>query len=276
MAHLHANTRDLRAGLIGFGAIAEAFITSLRARGELQRLVGVLVRPERIEALRATADRGLVFVDTIEALLGLQPDVVVEAAGHVAVARYGMKVLAARRHLLIASVGALAERELAQQMAREVSPAAGVWIASGAVAGLDGLLAARTCGLHSVTFTSRKSPPAWSGTRAESLLDAASSEPLMFFEGTAREAASQYPRNANVAAAVALAGLGLERTKVRLISDPGIAGPVGLIEAEGAFGRFRFEMLGLASASNPRTSAIAGHSLGAALLEGMCFSLRPD
>ena len=83
----------------------------------------------------------------------------------------------------------------------------------------------------------------------------------VFFEGTAREAAAAYPKNANVSVAVGLAGIGLDRTRVRLVSSRAVADPLGVIEAAGAFGRFRFEILALASPSNPKTSALTGYSL---------------
>jgi aspartate dehydrogenase len=94
---------------------------------------------------------------------------------------------------------------------------------------------------------------------------------FVFFEGSAREAAGLYPKNVNVGAAVALAGLGFEQTRIKLASEPAIPGPLGIIEAAGAFGTLRFEILALASPDNPKTSWITGHSLVSAALDGMCF-----
>ena len=70
---------------------------------------------------------------------------------------------------------------------------------------------------------------------------------------------------------VTLASLGLDRTRVRLGADPHIKAPLGIIEAEGDFGRFDFDILALASPTNPKTSALTGHSLVAAARAGMCF-----
>jgi aspartate dehydrogenase len=97
----------------------------------------------------------------------------------------------------------------------------------------------------------------------------------VFFEGSAREAALRYPQNANVGATVAFAGLGLDRTSVKLVSDPAASGPLGLIEAEGDFGRMRFEILAYAS-RNPKTSTLTAHSMVMALREGMAFALPPQ
>jgi aspartate dehydrogenase len=106
----------------------------------------------------------------------------------------------------------------------------------------------------------------------EALADeTAKTQRVIFFRGSAREAAAKFPQNANVAATIALASLGLDHTRVQLGSDPNVRGPLGIIEAEGEFGRFSFEILALASPTNPKTSALTGHSLVAAARDGMCL-----
>jgi aspartate dehydrogenase len=164
----------------------------------------------------------------------------------------------------------LADAGFAAELARAGEA---IWIPSGAIAGIDGLLAARTAGLQRVTYTSIKPPLAWKGTPGERLV-AGLADKVTFFEGSARQAAMQYPQNVNVGATVSLAGLGLDRTQVRLVSDPEASGPLGIIDAEGAFGTFRFEVLAYASPDNPKTSLLTAHSVLAALLEGVCFSVQ--
>jgi aspartate dehydrogenase len=269
---MNGNSKAPRIVVIGYGAIADEMVRCLEARGEIAALAGILVRSERLaELTRKAADRFAV-VDALPRLLDLQPDIVVEAAGHAAVVRFGSDILAQGFDLLIASVGALADQELSRALVATAAPGTELWIASGAVAGIDGLLAARSAGLRSVTYTSLKEPKAWNGTPAQGLLDeAAKTQRVIFFKGNAREAALQFPQNANVGATIALASLGLDRTRVQLGSDPHVAGPLGIIEAEGDFGRFDFEILALASATNPKTSALTGHSMVAAARDGMAF-----
>jgi aspartate dehydrogenase len=88
----------------------------------------------------------------------------------------------------------------------------------------------------------------------------------VLYRGTAGEAALLYPQNANVAAAVALAGLGFEKTEVELVADPEAPGNVHEIEAEGAAGRFAIQLQGKPSRSNPKTSALAALSVARALI----------
>lgn len=249
-----------RFALIGFGAIAEEMLRCLEALGEASALAGVLVRPgRRVE----TAGRFEVVTE-VGALMELGPEVVAECAGHAAVAEFGAQVLGRGAHLLCASVGALAAPGLAERLAGAAAQGAQILIPSGAIAGVDGLLAARSAGLERVTYTSIKPPVAWPGMPER--------RRKVFFEGSAREAALRYPQNANVGATVAFAGLGLDRTKVSLVSDPQARGPLGIIEAEGGFGRMRFEILAYAS-RNPKTSTLTAHSMVMALREGMAFAL---
>jgi aspartate dehydrogenase len=261
-----------RLAVVGYGAVADEIIRCLEARGERDALAAILVRPQRRAEHERKAAGRFAVVDSVAQLLAAKPDLVIEAAGHGSVAQYGAEILGHGVDLLVCSVGALADRKLAGDLVAAAAPGTELWIASGAVAGIDGLLAARTAGLRSVTYTSLKERKAWQGTPAQHLLDAtASTQRVIFFEGSAREAALQYPQNANVGATIALASLGLDRTRVRLGADPHVKGPLGIIEAEGDFGRFGFEILALASPTNPKTSALTGHSLVAAARAGMGF-----
>ena len=264
--------KNVRFAVMGFGAMTHEIVRILRERNEFERLLGVLVRPSRLaEATREAAGRFAV-VDTIDELLQLGPDVVAECAGHEAMREFGMAVLGSGTDLLCSSVGVLADKRFAVDLVRTAKGQARVLIPSGAVAGIDGLLASRTAGLRSVTYTSVKPPVAWMGTPAEDKVRAATDRRTTIFAGSAREAALQYPKNVNVGATVALAGLGFDCTKVELVSDPGASGPLGIIHAAGDFGTLSFEILAYASPRNPKTSLLSAHSVLLAACEGICFS----
>ena len=247
----------MRLALIGYGAIGQAIVARLRALGEIDLLGGILVRS------RPAADPGVPLWHDAKEMIAARPDIVIEAAGHAALRALGPAVVASGADLVVAAVGALADDDFARALAGAADGGGGrVIVPPGAVAGLDGLVAARTAGLERVTYSSYKPPHAWRGTRAEATIDLDHEEDeIVFFTGSAREAALHYPQNANVGAAVSIAGLGLDETRVRLVSSRRVDDPLGVIEAEGGFGRFRFECLAKASPSNPKTSAITADSL---------------
>lgn len=247
----------LRFGLIGFGAINRLLLEEVRAGkvGELE-LVGLLLRPGR-------EVEGLPVVHSAAELLARRPDVVLEAASTEAVVSYGPEILRSGTELAIASAAALSDREVSlelQRFAREAGSR--LVVPAGAIGAIDALAAMRLAGLRSVLYRGVKPPSAWRGSRAEELCDLAKLELReQFFHGTAREAAASFPKNANVAAIVGLAGLGLDETCVELVADPGAKANRHEIEAEGEAGRFRFCVEARASESNPRTSLMTVYSL---------------
>jgi len=195
-------------------------------------------------------------------------DLVLECAGQGAVKQYAERIAAAGIDLMTISMGALADPAF-QARVSENAPASGaqIIIPAGAVGGLDVLAAVRHDGIDSVTFRSTKPPGAWMGTAAEKAVDLSKlTEPVCFFKGDAREAASAYPQNANVAAAVALAGVGFEKTKIELVADPKAGGKRNEIVAEGPFGSLELRMLGKTRPEAPRTSISAPLSIVRAVL----------
>jgi len=248
----------LRVALIGHGAIGRVIARELLTLGGSEvELIAVLCH-------RAEEGAGLpvpVFTE-LPALLALQPDLIVEAAGHQAVRAYGASCLEAGADLLLVSVGVLSDPEVLDGLER-AARAAGrqVLLPSGALAGLDYLQAARIAGLQSVCYRSRKPPQAWRDTPAEQLLDLGSvRQATVFFRGTARQAARDYPKNANVAATLALCTLGLDDTQVELIADPQASGNVHEIEAQSAVGRLSVQVQNLPSPDNPKTSLVTPYS----------------
>lgn len=100
------------------------------------------------------------------------------------------------------------------------------------------------------------------GTPAEQLIDLARlTERKVFFSGTAREAACQYPQNANATVVTSLAGVGLDRTRVELVADPTWRTNGHRISARGAFGRMEITLENTPLAGNPKSSELTALSL---------------
>lgn len=258
-------------GIIGMGAIGKALVTTLAREmaAPLER-VTVLVRPTGVAAaiadLRAAgaALAGRTDVVTnVGALLGARPNVVVECAGHGALVAFGQTTLANGTELIVVSVGALADAALQDELVDAAKRGKSrLLLTSGAIGGIDIVAAAKLSGIKSLTYTSRKPPAAWAGSPAERLIDLKTiKSATTFYEGTAREAARDYPKNANVAATLALAGPGLDLTRVQLIADPHAAGNLHEFKLVSAATDVDMRILGRPSEDNPRTSATTAFSV---------------
>ncbi|MFI4951149.1 MAG: aspartate dehydrogenase [Caulobacterales bacterium] len=245
----------MKLGLIGYGAIGR----HIEAAGlENIELVSVLVkrpRPDQRQGGRLTHDPERFFAHTFDA--------VAECAGHEAVRTHGQRVLDGGADLLVTSVGAftddaLFDRLLAAAKAngrRLILPSAGI-------GALDILSGTAVGGLDSVSVTVRKDPSAWKGTIAETLCDLdALTKPKIVFDGPVREGARLYPQNVNISAAAAIAGIGLDRTRVVIVADPTITTHIVELEARGAFGHFTFKEDVAVSEENRKTGKLVAMAM---------------
>jgi aspartate dehydrogenase len=259
--------------LIGLGAIGQGLVEVLASRGAPERL-SVLVRAGREGAARSSlealagAGTAVEVVTELDRLIAARPGLVVECAGHGAVTAFGAPLLRAGLDLVVASIGALADDALFDGLtAAARAGGAQLLLPSGAIGGIDALAAARLAGIDSVLYTGRKPPAAWAGSPAERAVDlAALTEATVFFEGSAREAARAYPKNANVAATLALAGIGFDATRVRLVADPAADANTHEYSVRSAAVDFTMTLLGKPSPLNPRTSQSTVLSLARAVL----------
>lgn len=190
-------------------------------------------------------------------------DLAIDCTGHAGLLEHGVELLKNGIDVLSISTGALSEPGAAGRL-EDAARTGGVRLrfATGAIGGIDALSSACIGGLQQVVYTGRKPPAGWKGSVAEETIDLAGiREPTVHFEGTAREAATRYPKNANVAAVVAFASLGLDATKVALIADPALDRNCHEISATGEFGSLRIELQGASLPGNPRSSALAAMSV---------------
>jgi aspartate dehydrogenase len=254
-----------RLALIGCGAIARAAMELLRG-DPLVRVTQVIVHETSLAKAReycATLGNGVRVATRLDLTDAACPHLVAECAGHQAVVEHVLPALAHGVPAVVASIGALHDAEIQATLA-DAAEAGGarVHFISGAIGGIDALAAARLGGLESVDYIGRKPVIGWRGTLAEELRDLDHlQEEQVIFHGTAREAARLYPKNANVAATVSLAGLGLDATRATLIADPSALRNVHRVVAQGAFGRLDITLENEPLAANPKTSALTVYSI---------------
>ncbi|TXD98117.1 aspartate dehydrogenase [Psychrobacter frigidicola] len=243
---------------VGYGSMARKVHEMLPKNIVLST---VLASPRSAERIKAEIGESIDVITSVDDLVKI-PDLAVEMSGQNGLKEHAIKILEKGIPLGIVSVGAFTDENFAVSLA-DVAEVQGVkiYILAGAVAGIDGINAASLAGLSDVVYQGRKHPSSWKGSHADQLIDYDNLvEPIVFFTGTAREAAALFPDNSNVAATIALAGVGLDDTTVELIADPTLEHNIHHIMAEGVFGKLEISMTGLPLAENPKTSSLAAFS----------------
>jgi aspartate dehydrogenase len=187
-------------------------------------------------------------------------DIIIEAASQDAVKKFAKTIIQAGKDLIIMSTGALAERDLLHELLDIASrEKVHIYVPSGAIAGIDAIRSVKHL-LNSVTITTTKNPKALVGApffektriKPESI-----TQKKLIYEGSARDAVMEFPANVNVAAALSLAGLGMDATKVKIIADPDASVNQHQIIAKGTFGEIKIVVRNTPSPSNPKTSYLA-------------------
>lgn len=266
----------LRIALLGCGAINSHVAEKING-GEAgpAELAAILVRSERSEAERSTLlpSAPQLVTTVVDDFFAADWSICIEAAGQPAVREHCKRCLELGRDFMITSIGALTDTSLYDELSA-VAEASGsrLILCTGSMPAVDWMGAAAIAGCKAVSVTQTKPPKAWLGTPAEDdhpdLLEITA--PRTLFEGSARVAASLYPKNANVAAMLALATAGLEDTTARLIADPSAPGNLVTISFEGPAGKISMQVQAAASPTNPRTSAVVSLSVVKAVRKLCC------
>jgi aspartate dehydrogenase len=249
----------------GFGAIGKAVAARLDQGIDGLQLTAVSARDKaRAAAAMAGFSRQVPVVPL--ARLGDEADIVVECAPAAVLRELAAPALVRGRTVMVLSCGALLDNFDLVDLARRRSGR--IIVPTGALLGLDAVIAAAEGGIASVKMITRKPPLGLSGAPylvAKDLDITGLATPKCVFRGTARDAARGFPANVNVAAALALAGIGPDRTMVEIWADPGIARNIHRIEVEAEAARFSMQIENLPSAENPRTGRLTPLSVIAAL-----------
>ncbi|MBS0643635.1 MAG: aspartate dehydrogenase [Acetobacteraceae bacterium] len=210
----------------------------------------------------------------VELNLLAEADIVVEAAPASVFEKVALPAIDAGRIFVPASVGALLPRMHLIKLA--LATGARIVVPTGALLGLDAVRAAAEGPINSVTLETRKPPKGLAGAPylEKNGIDVLGiTEPRIVFQGNALEAAAGFPANVNVAAALALAGVGPVRTKVRIWADPSVTRNVHTVEVDAEAAHFTMTIQNVPSDENPKTGRITALSM-LACLRGLVSPLK--
>ena len=271
----------LKIGLLGCGAI-NSTVAKMIVDGTAGPAIlrAVLTRTERssedIESILSGEDESpsnVLFTTDAGKFFAEDWDLCIEAAGQPAVRQHGERCLELGKDLMITSIGSLTDDSLYEDLATTAEySGARLILCTGSMPALDWMGSASLQDCSEVKVTQIKPPKAWLGTPAEQahpdLLSLV--EPRVLFEGSSREAASKFPKNANVAAMLALATAGLDRTTASLVADPSAKGNRVELSFKGTAGKIQIQVEAAPSKTNPRTSAIVALSVIKAIRKMCC------
>jgi aspartate dehydrogenase len=232
----------MKIGLIGVGTIGGFLVEKIKAEPSLELSFVLDTDPEKVKGFSSD-----IVINSIDEMPSV--DLVVETASQQAVDQYAEAVLT-KVDFLILSVGALSEQALEEKIiGRCKEHGTKFFIPSGAIAGID-MLKAMQSEVKSVELVSRKNPK---GFGRDDL------EPVVLFEGYAREACKKFPKNINISATASLNGIGFDKTKVKMISDPECSGNRHSLHVIHSFGEMQIDVKASPS-KNPKTSSTAAYS----------------
>ncbi|MDP2859002.1 MAG: aspartate dehydrogenase [Bacillota bacterium] len=258
---------EMKVGILGCGTIGSYVLDAVLAgKVENARVVAVAGRSKGRAVVEAA---GIEWLTDPAGLVERNIDVVVEAASHEAVEMYGASILRAGVDLIPLSLGAMVNQDLLESLIIASAEAGSrLHLPSGGIGGLDALQAALVSGVSAVSMTTRKPPRAWKGIPfVETLgLDLEGlAEPALLYEGPARDCVKKFPQNINIAAALSLAGVGFDKTMIRIMADPQVKSNTHEILVEAETGRFRVILENVPVPENPKTTYLACASAVAAL-----------
>jgi aspartate dehydrogenase len=261
----------LRVGLAGLGAVGLEVAKRLIAGVPGLTLAAIAVR-DADKARRALPELGTIAIKPATALAD-DCDVVVECLPPPLFRDVAISAIDKGRIFMPLSVAQLLDNW--DLVARAKEKGARILPPTGALIGLDAVRAAAEGTINSITMITRKPPVGLEGAPyliAHKISVAGLTEPLKVFDGTAREGARGFPANVNVAAALGLAGIGPDRTRLQIWADPTITRNTHRIEVDSDVARFSMTIEGIPSA-NPRTGRIVPLSTIAAL-RGLVSELK--
>jgi len=250
-----------RIGLLGCGAIGTQIALAIDS-GKIPATLTHVYDIERSQAdnLVSKLKQKPEIVANSHLLSSNPVELVVEAASQDAVRNDAVSILQNKKDMMIMSAGALLDEsvfEVISDACRDFGKT--VYLPSGAIAGLDALKAVKD-ELKSVILVTTKNP---NSLKDAPFFDSSDidpgkiSEPIILFDGSAKEAVSLFPKNVNVSALLSLVGLGGNNTSVRVVADPSTNKNTHEINANGKYGNIKITVENVPDSMNPKTSRLA-------------------
>jgi len=259
----------VRIGIIGGGVIARLFLEHI-ARGDMgsASVVAIQGRSQASRGNPLAEQYGVPFVTSLDALIAARPDVVIEAASHDAVREFAQALLEQGIPLILLSGGALCDDALRARLeAAAAKHQTLLYVPSGGIGGLDALKAACLAGADAVEIAVTKPPAAWKGIPYVERMNLDLEHltgPVTLFEGSARAGVPHFPANVNIAAALAMAGIGFDRTQLKVVADPALIYNTHYINIRGKTGTISIKFESVPFPDNPKTAMLACYSALAA------------
>jgi len=251
-------------GLLGCGTIGTHLALAIEsgniANASLAGLFDIV--NSNAKSLKSKLKSNPELYPDFDRLINSSADLIIEAASQQAVREFGKPIIEAKKDLMIMSVGALADTTFLAELLELVAVTKGhsrIYVPTGAIAGIDAIRSVRNI-LDSLTLTTTKSPKALAGApfleTSKVSLDTIT-KITAIYEGSAAEAVKLFPANVNVAAVLSLAGIGADKTKVRIVVDPQATTNQHEIIATGSFGDIKITVNNVTTPGNPKTSFLA-------------------
>jgi len=250
----------LKIGIVGCGAIggslAKEIVQGLRESAVLSALYDICPEKSALLSRRLTKNSRL-CVGSLEELIR-RSDLVIEASSAKASWQIASGSLARGRKVMVMSVGGIVGH-LEELFVLAAKHKAQAYFPSGAIAGVDGLKAANVAGIQRITLTTRKNPKAFAGVEyvARKFKLKGLKKDKILFNGPAALAVKYFPQNINVAAVLGLAGVGMQKTRVRIIASPSVQKNIHEVLIESKAARIFTRTENVLHPQNPKTSYLA-------------------
>ena len=248
--------KPVKIGIVGSGAIGSTLAKLIRKSFAKEAVISYVCDRHKEKARRLAASLGKPTICLNVEQLVKKSDLIIEAASTVVAEEVTKLAWKYAKNVLVLSVGGLLKMDLPAARTTKFR----VWVPSGAICGIDGVLAAREAGIKTVKIVTRKPP--------EGLREAPyflkrkfpilkGNQEVCLFKGNVFDAVQNFPQNVNVAAVLALAGIGPYRTQVEIWTSKTYSGNQHEVTAEGHAGKFTSIIHNIPSELNPKTSALA-------------------